>query len=245
MLLAGLRGAEPHRVRDLRPRETHTASGEEETRLQPFDLRPRCGQQGEAVQQGVGALTARFLLGAPQREVGEVDAGRRGGCGPPGSGRQIRRSGGQQLLRRHALPISSRLISTRPIGTHSIGCHAVGCRPVDTFPFLTCPVGFMFAFHAATLPDQHNVVNHSLNAWGVAITHLCTTRRDGADPFEEITTSLPAGDYSSHPSASPVETARPQCDDALRLLDHTREAGVRILPESPGRLRMDPHGCVR
>src|SRR5699024_5598094 len=72
VLLAGLRGAEAHRVRDLRPGESCAAGEEQQTRLHAVNLRTSGRQQGKRRTQ----VLLVELGGAPERVLGEVHSGR-------------------------------------------------------------------------------------------------------------------------------------------------------------------------
>jgi hypothetical protein len=88
VLLARLRGPEPHRLRDPCPRQPCAAGREQQACFEPLDLGAGGGKQGERVQEVFGVQ----LVGTPEGELCEVDRRRRDGGWAPRAGRyRIRR----------------------------------------------------------------------------------------------------------------------------------------------------------
>src|SRR5699024_6811522 len=131
VLLAGLRGAEPHRVRDLCPGESCAPGEEQQTRLHAVDLRTSGRQQGECRTQ----VLLVELTGAPERVLGEIHSGRWYRWRAPRARLELVRTAIEETL-------DGGLLLPRPL----LVCAGVG--------FL-----LLLAFHAATLQNQRTVVN--------------------------------------------------------------------------------------
>lgn len=143
MLLAGLRGVEPHRISDLRPGQSSAASDEQQAGFQPFDLGARRRDQCECAQDVLGCQPIR----APQREVAEVHRRGRDGCWPPRTTLDLVRAEGEQVLAGVLL--------------------AAGLGMV--MGMVGAARGVVLAFHAMSMNNQRNVVNKLLKGEWVNI----------------------------------------------------------------------------
>ena len=84
MLLARLGGAETHRLGDLRPGQPSGSGREQQPGLDALDFGPGRRKESERVEQVVGVE----VLGAPQRELRQLDSRGRYRFRPPRAGGQ-------------------------------------------------------------------------------------------------------------------------------------------------------------